>query len=91
MHINTAILGQQIAHKHQPFIDHSDKGVRPLAPGIAVRDLFEDVGLLGKRVAVAYLNIHRKVGPDIERWVDIDQLEAAPFLDFLAQRPVLER
>ena len=51
MHINAPILGQQIPHQHQPLVDHGDEGIRTLAPSVAVSDLFQDVGLLGKRVA----------------------------------------
>ena len=62
------------------------------AKGVAVGELLEDVGLLGEGVAaVADFDIHTEIGSDIERRVDVDQLQAALLLDLLAQRPVLER
>jgi hypothetical protein len=89
MHINTPILRQQIPHQHQPLVDHGNKGVRPFAPGVAVGDLFEDVGLLGEGVA-ADLDVHGEVCAHIEGRVDVDQLQPALLFDLLAQRAVLE-
>ena len=66
MRINAPILRQQIPHQHQPFVDHGDEGVRALAPGVAVGDLFQDVGLLGEGVATN-LNIHAKNLPRRQR------------------------
>ena len=86
MHINTPILRQQIPHQDQPFIDHGDEGVRAFAPGVAVGDFFEDVGLLGEGV-VADFNVHGKIRTHVKGRVDVDQLEAALLLDFLAQGP----
>jgi hypothetical protein len=90
MHINTPILRQQIPHQDQPLVDHGDKGIRALAPGVAVGDLFQDVGLLGEGVA-ADLDIHAEIRAHVEGRVDVDQLEAALLLDLLAQRAVLQR
>ncbi|OPZ35375.1 MAG: hypothetical protein BWY96_02775 [Spirochaetes bacterium ADurb.BinA120] len=79
MHIYTPIIRQQIPHEHQPLIDHGNKAVRPLAPGVAIGQLFEHVGPLGKGL-VADLDIHRKIGAHVEGRVDVDELDAAlPF------------
>jgi len=92
MHIDAPVIGEQITHQNEAFVDHRDKRVGTLAPGIAVGDLFKNVGLLGEGVAaIANLDVHREVSPDIERRVDVDQLQTALLFDFVAQRPVLER
>jgi hypothetical protein len=62
----------------------------PLAPRIAVRNLLNDVRLLGERIP-ADLDIHRKIRAHVERRVDIDKLETPLLLDLLAQRPVFQR
>ena len=90
MHINTPILGQQIPHQDQPLVDHGDEGIRALAPGVAVGDFFEDVGLLGEGV-VADLDVHREIRAHVEGRVDVDELQPALLLDLLAQRAVLQR
>ena len=90
MHIDAAILGQQIAHQHQPLIDHGDEGIRALAPGVAVGNLFQDVRLLGEGV-VADLDVHREIRAHVKGRVDVDQLETTLLFDLLAQRAVLQR
>jgi len=90
MHINTPILGQQIMHQHEPFVDHGDEGIGTLAPGVTVGNLFQDVGLFGKGIT-ANLDIHREIRAHVERRIDVDQFEAALFLDLFAQRAVLQR
>ena len=89
MHIDTPILREQVAHEDEAFVDHGDEGVRALAPGVAVGDLFQDVGLLGEGVA-ADLDVHGEIGAHVKGRVDVDQLEAALLFDLLAQRAVLE-
>jgi hypothetical protein len=90
MYVDAAVVGEQIAHQHQPLVDHRDEGIGTLAPGIAVGNLFKDVRPLGEGV-VADLDIHREIRADIERRIDIDQFEAALLFDLLAQGAVLER
>ena len=51
--------------------DHRDKGIRPLAPSVAVGNLFEDARLLGKGIA-ANLNIHRKIRAHVKGWINVD-------------------
>lgn len=79
----------QIAHQNQPFVDHGDERIRAPAPGVAVGDLFEEVGLFMKSFA-ADLNVHGKVGTDIEGRVNVDELESAGLFDLAAQRAALE-
>ena len=62
----------------------------PFAPGIAVGDLFQDVGLLGEGV-VADLDVHRKVRAHVKRRVNVNQLEPALFFNLLTQRAILQR
>ena len=90
VHINTPILGQQIPHQNQPLVDHADEAVGAAAPGVAVSDLFQQIGLLVESLA-ADLDIHREVRADIEGWVDVDQFEATRVLDLAAQGAGLER
>ena len=85
VHINRPILRQQIPHQDQPLVDHRDERIRTAPPGVAVGDLLEDVGFHVEGIA-ADLDVHREVGADVERRVDVDQLQAAGFLDLLAQR-----
>ena len=68
----------------------ADEGIGPFAPGVAVGDFFEDVGLLGEGV-VADLDVHGEIRAHVEGRVDVDQLEAALLFDLLAQRAVLQR
>ena len=89
MHIDAPIFRQQIAHEDQPLVDHGDERIGALAPGVAVGDFFENVGLLGEGV-VADLDVHAEVGAHVEGRVDVDELDAALLLDLLAQRAVLQ-
>src|SRR5665647_2012608 len=57
MHVDAAILRQQIAHQHQPLVDHSYEGVSALAPRVAICNLFQDARLLGEGL-VADLDVH---------------------------------
>lgn len=45
----------------------------------------------GYRGIAPHFDVHRKVGPHVERRIDVDELQAALRLEFLAQRPVLQR
>ncbi|MBT9177523.1 MAG: hypothetical protein DDT20_01857 [Firmicutes bacterium] len=90
MHINAAILCQQISHQHQSLVNHGDKRIGALAPGVAVGDLFQDARPLGEGI-VANLNVHGKIRAHVKGRVDVDQLQAALLLDLLAQRAVFQR
>ena len=83
------VLGQQIPHQDQPFVNHGDKGVRALAPDVAVGDLFQDIGLLGEGV-VADLDGHGEIRAYVKGWINVNQLETALFFYLLAQRAVLQ-
>jgi len=89
MHINTPILNQQIPHQYQPLVYHGDEGIRAFAPGVAVGNLFEDVGFLGEGV-VANLDVHREIRADVEGRVDGHEFDAALFLNLLTQGAVLQ-
>ena len=106
MDINASIFGQQIPHQRQPLVDHRDERVGPFAPRVAVGNLLQNVGFLGEgldsagrtppdeggyRGVAPHFDVHRKVGPHVERRIDVDELQAALRLEFLAQRPVLQR
>lgn len=90
MHIDTSLRVHQIAHQNQPFIDHSDEGVGAAAPGVAIGDLFEEVGLFVKGLAADF-DVHGEVRADIEGRVDIDEFEAAGVFDLTAERAGFER
>jgi hypothetical protein len=90
MDINAAILREQVTHQHQSPVDHSDEGIRTLAPGVAERDLFQDVPLLGENI-VAARDVHREVVAHIKGRVNLAQLGAAPLIKLLALRTVLQR
>jgi hypothetical protein len=51
--------------------------------------LFEEVGLLMKSLA-ADLDVHAEVRADIERRVDVDELQAACVLDLSAERSAFQ-
>src|SRR4030042_808331 len=70
-------------------MNHGDEGIRPFPPGIAVGDLFQDVGLLGKGI-VTNFDVHRKISAHVKRRVDINQLKSALLLYFLTQGTVLK-
>ena len=105
MDINASIFGQQIPHQRQPLVDHRDERVGTFSPRVAVGNLLQDVGFLGEgldfagrtplapliRGVAPHFDVHRKIGPHVERRIDVDALQAALRLDFLAQRPVLQR
>ena len=80
----------QIPHENQPFIDHRDERIRAPAPGIAVGDLFEEVGFLVEGFA-ADLDVHGEVRADVEGRIDVDEFQAAGVLDLAAQGTGFER
>src|SRR5438445_3810242 len=61
----------------------------PRPPGVAVGDLFEEVGLFVEGLA-ANLDVHAEVRADVEGRVNVDELEAAGVLDLAAERAALE-
>ena len=73
----------------QPFMNHSDKGVCSLSPGISVGDLFKDIWIFGKGF-VTNLNIHGKICTHVKRGIDIDKFESTLCFDLFAQRSILE-
>ncbi|MCL0107176.1 hypothetical protein M1N63_01950 [Thermodesulfovibrionales bacterium] len=89
MHVDTPILGQQIPHENEPFINHGDEGVSSLAPGVAIGDFLKDIGLLGEGVT-ANFDIHEEIRAHVEGRIDIDQFQPALGLNILSQRPVLQ-
>jgi len=89
MHIDAAILREQIPHQHQPLVDHRDETVRPSAPSVPVRDLFQNSRRFRERL-VTDLDAHREVHPDIKRRIDVDQLDAALLLDLFPEGSVLQ-
>ncbi len=89
MHIDAAVLRQQIPHQRQPLVDHSDERICALSPGIAVGDFFQDVGLLGESVATN-LDVHRKIRAYVEGRVNVDQFQPALLFNLLAQRAVFQ-
>ena len=68
---------------------HADEGIGTAAPGIAVGDLFEEVGLFVEGFA-ADLDVHGEVCADVEGGIDVDEFEAARVLDLTAQGPAFE-
>ena len=89
MHINAAILGEQVAHQYQPFMNHGNERVLPLAPGVAVCQLFQDIRFF-REFLIPDFNIHRKIRTDIKRRININQPDATLFFDFLTKRPVFQ-
>ena len=94
MHINTSILRQQITHEDKPFVDHGNERIRALAPGIAVGDFFEDIGLLGKGVRDPVggrdLDVHLEIRAYVEGGIDVNQFQPALGLDLFPQWSVLQ-
>ena len=76
MHIDASPLAQQIPHQRQPLEHHMQIGIRAFSPGIPVGDGFEDGLLLLESVALfAELDLHREVRADVERRVDVNQID----------------
>ena len=90
MHINAPLRVHQIPHEDQPFINHGDEGIGAAAPGIAVGDLFEQVGFFVEGFAADF-DIHGEVGADVEGRVNVDEFEAAGVFDLAAEGTALER
>ena len=90
MHIDTPLRMHQIPHQDQPFINHADERIRTASPGIAVGDLFEEVGFLVEGFAADF-DVHGEVRADVEGRIDVDELEAAGVLDLAAQGTRFER
>ena len=90
MDVDGTILRHQIPHQNQPLVNHRNERIRPAAPGVAVGDLLQQVWFLVESLA-ADLDVHGEVGADVERRVDVDELQAARVLDLAAQGARLER
>lgn len=80
----------QVAHQNEAFVDHREERIGAQPPSISVSDLLEQIWFLVKGL-VADLYIHREIGADIERRIDVDEFEAARILDLPAQRAALQR
>ena len=89
MNVDASILVHQIAHEDEAFVNHGDEGIRAAPPGVAVGDLFEEVGLFVEGLA-ANLDVHGEIRADVEGRVNVDELEAAGVLDLAAERAALE-
>jgi len=78
MHIDAPLLTKQLAHQRQALVHHVQVGIGPPAPGVAVGYCFEDgLFLLQRLPLVADLHVHGEVSPDIERRVNVDQVNLA--------------
>jgi hypothetical protein len=89
MHIDAAVFGEQVSHQHEPLVNHGDKRVCALTPSVAVSDFLKDVGLFGEGF-VADFDVHGKIGANIERRIDIDELDTALIIDFFKEGAVIE-
>ena len=52
------------------------KLICPSTPGVAVGDLLQEVRLFVKGFAADF-DVHAEIGTDVERRIDVDELEAA--------------
>lgn len=89
MYIYTSIIGEEISHETESLIDHRDEAIGSLPPRITIGEFLKYCGRFCI-LFITYLDLHREVSSNIERRIDIDELDASLRLYLLSQRSVLQ-
>ncbi len=89
MYINTPVISEEVSHEPESLIDHRDEAICSPTPGIAIGEFLKYCGRLGIFL-ISYLYLHREVSSDIERWIDIDELDPSCCLDLLSQWSIFQ-
>src|SRR3989344_447460 len=77
-------------HQFQALINHRNKTIRTFAPRVPISNLLNHRGLLCKSLVHDFY-IHRKIGADIKRWVNINQFQSALRFNLFSHGTILER
>ena len=67
-----------------PLVNHRNERIGPASPRVAIRDLLKKVWFLMKRLA-ADLDVRAEISADVERWIDVYQLQSAGLVDLTPQ------
>src|SRR3989344_1140308 len=77
-------------HQFQALINHRNKTIRTFAPRVPISNLLNHRGLLCKSLVPDFY-IHRKIGADIKRWVNINQFQSSLRFNLFSHGTILER
>ena len=90
VNIDNAFIVHQIAHEDEALVNHTDERIRAAPPGVAVGDLFKQVWLFVEGLAADF-NVHAEVRANVERRVNVDELQPAGVLNLPPERAGFER